>query len=153
MSRILLFDFAATIVFVAVTVAALVSLDTFGSVFAVVSIVLLVIGSAAFLWGFAIAVERSREEAIGVGGLYFLQGCAPRRVQLRFMGLLAVQIVVSVAAASIEPFTELAFGILVPMFGLGLSGLWGARNGTFPARIDSGAAPNPTSKTEQRDNA
>jgi hypothetical protein len=27
-----------------------------------------------------------------------------------------------------------AFGILVPIFGLGLAGLWGARHGVFEAR-------------------
>ena len=36
----------------------------------------------------------------------------------------------------IRPFTPLAFGILVPMLGLGLIALWGARHGTFPARAD-----------------
>ena len=39
-----------------------------------------------------------------------------------------------VAAASIRPFTEVAFGILAPMFGLGLMALWGGRHGTFPPR-------------------
>ena len=38
-----------------------------------------------------------------------------------------------VAAASIRPFTAVAFGILAPMLGLGLMGLWGARHGRFPA--------------------
>jgi hypothetical protein len=28
----------------------------------------------------------------------------------------------------------MAFGFLVPMFGLGMSGLWGARYGTFEPR-------------------
>jgi hypothetical protein len=45
-----------------------------------------------------------------------------------------VQVVVVVAAASIRPFTEVAFGILAPMYGLGLMALWGARHGAFPPR-------------------
>ena len=39
-----------------------------------------------------------------------------------------------VAAASIRPYTEVAFGILAPMFGLGLMGVWGGRYGEFPPR-------------------
>jgi hypothetical protein len=31
----------------------------------------------------------------------------------------------------------MAFGFLVPVFGLGLAGLWGARYGTFAARVES----------------
>jgi hypothetical protein len=31
-------------------------------------------------------------------------------------------------------YSPLAFGILVPVFGLGLCGLWGARYGTFEPR-------------------
>jgi hypothetical protein len=49
-------------------------------------------------------------------------------------GTTAVQVVAVVAAASIRPYTEVAFGILAPMFGLGLMGLWAGRYGTFPPR-------------------
>ena len=38
-----------------------------------------------------------------------------------------------VAAASIRPYSEVAFGILAPMFGLGLMGVWGGRYGDVPA--------------------
>jgi hypothetical protein len=33
-----------------------------------------------------------------------------------------------------RPYTEVAFGILAPMFGLGLMGVWGGRYGDFPER-------------------
>ena len=39
-------------------------------------------------------------------------------------------------AAGLEPFTSLAFGVLVPMFGLAQAGLWGARYGHFGSRFD-----------------
>ena len=32
------------------------------------------------------------------------------------------------------PYTEVAFGVLAPMFGLGLMAMWGGRYGSFPAR-------------------
>ena len=46
----------------------------------------------------------------------------------------AVEVVAVVAAASIRPYSEVAFGILAPMFGLGLMGMWGGRYGAFPPR-------------------
>jgi hypothetical protein len=36
----------------------------------------------------------------------------------------------------VQPYTVVAFGVLAPMLGLALMGLWGARFGTFPARAD-----------------
>jgi hypothetical protein len=47
---------------------------------------------------------------------------------------LGIQIVVAVATAAARPFTPLAFGILVPLYGLGLAGVWGAAFGTFGPR-------------------
>ena len=47
----------------------------------------------------------------------------------------AVQVVVALVAAAVHPFTPLAFGTLVPMVGLGFSGLWAVRHGLFPARV------------------
>lgn len=96
------------------------------------ALVMLLVGSGAFLWAFALAVERSRTEEIGVGGLFFLEGCAPRRVQLVMMASVAVQTIVPLTVAVIRPFT--AFAVLAPVWSLGLAGLWGARHGTFPPR-------------------
>jgi hypothetical protein len=50
-------------------------------------------------------------------------------------GSLAVQVIVGFVTASARPFTTLAFGVLVPMFGGGCNGLWGARHGSFGPRI------------------
>ena len=91
-------------------------------------------GCVCFLWGFGVAVGRSRTDEIGIGGLFFLAGSAPASVRRPMLTALAVQIVVAFATAAVRPFTSLAFGILAPVFGLGITGLWGARHGTFPAR-------------------
>lgn len=96
------------------------------------ALVMLAVGSIAMLVAFAIAVERSRTEAIGVGGLYFLSGCAPARVQRTMLASLAVQAVVPLAITVARPFV--AFSVLAPVWALGLAGLWGARHGTFPPR-------------------
>ncbi|MYH71050.1 MAG: hypothetical protein F4153_00460 [Acidimicrobiia bacterium] len=129
---------AGTGLFTAIAVITTIYPDPMAVPIAVVSLGLLAAGCAAMLWAFRRALERSRYELIGVGGLYFLAGCAPRSVQLSMMAALATELVVALAAASVRPFTASAFGILVPVYALGLSGAWGARHGTFPPRpLDS----------------
>ncbi len=94
-------------------------------------------GCVVFLWAFAIAVGRSRTDAIGIGGLFFLAGSAPTRVRAHLMGSVALQIVVGLATASLRIFTTLAFGALAPMLGLAMAGLWGAKFGIFGVRSPS----------------
>jgi hypothetical protein len=98
-------------------------------------------GVVVFLWGYWTAVQRSRVDNIAVSSLYFLvDNCAPKSVARMMNGLLALQVVVSIATASVrsstngEPGSTLAYGILVPMLGLGLNGLWGAFYGSFRPR-------------------
>lgn len=110
-----------------------------------VDLVCFTTGVVAFLWGYWEAVQRSRTETIGVAMLWFLLGdIAPRRVKATMNALLVVQSGVGVVTASVRsstagrPGSTLAFGILVPMMGLGLNGLWGATAGTFRPRADGG---------------
>ena len=55
-------------------------------------------------------------------------------------GALGIQVVVAVATAISRTTTDgkagstLAFGVLAPMMGLGLNGLWGATYGAFAPR-------------------
>ena len=102
--------------------------------FVVVSLALFAAGDVAFVAAFFVSVGRSRTEAVTTAGVYFLTGSAPRGVRGRFWLHVLVQTAVAVVAASVEPFTTVAFGILVPTLGLGLMGMWGARHGTFPPR-------------------
>jgi len=98
-----------------------------------VALVLFGLGMVTMLWAFFVAVGRSRTEAIGVGGLYFGAGAAPRLVRMHLLGATAIQLVVSIVTASLQPFTTVAFGTLVPICGLGFMGLWTARYGVFGA--------------------
>jgi hypothetical protein len=123
-----------TAVFALSAVAAAIAPDPLSVPAALVDLALFAVGCVLMLAAFAVAVGRSRDETIAVGGLYFLAGCAPRTVQRRLMGALAAQVVVAVVTASVRPFTPLAFGVLVPVFGLGTAGLWASRHGTFPSR-------------------
>jgi hypothetical protein len=102
---------------------------------AAIAVVLFAAGTGAFLVAYAIAVGRSRSEAIAVAALFFLTGAtAPSDVRRQLMGALAVQVAVALATAAARPFSSLAYGTLAPVFGLGLAGLWGARHGSFGPR-------------------
>ena len=127
-------SWAGTAVYTALAIAGTIAPDWFATPTAVVSIALFFIGCVVFLWAYAVAVSRSRHDLIGIGGLYFLAGTAPKVVRFRLQLSFAIQIVAAIASSSIRPFTPMAFGFLVPVFGLGLSGLWGARHGTFAPR-------------------
>lgn len=135
-------DAVLTAVFVASSVAATVFFDQpWKSIAVTVSLVCFSVGVVAFLWGYWTAVQRSRTDDIAVASLYFLvDGCAPGPLARRMNLLLAVQVVTGVATASIRSSTDgrpgstLAFGILVPMMGLGMNGLWGALHGSFRPR-------------------
>ena len=112
------------------------------SIAVIASLVCFTVGVLTFLWGYWTAVQRSREDEIGVAVLYFLMdGVAPLPVSRLMNTLLGVQCAVALGTALSRPSTDgkpgstLAFGILVPMLGLGLSGLWGAIHGTFRPRI------------------
>jgi len=126
----------STVVLAGFAAAAVAWPDPMAVPYAVVGIAAFVAGCVAFLWSFVIALGRSRAEELSVAGLYFLTGSGPKAVQWRLLGALALQSVIVVAAAAAQPFTAVAFGVLAPMLGLGLTGLWGARYGTFPERDD-----------------
>jgi hypothetical protein len=143
-ARIVRLAWWGTGLFVVTAVAGAVSDGIARDIAAVVSVALFGVGIVLFFTAYARAVSRSRFDAVNVGGVYLLLGTAPRAVQLRLLGALALQLVVAVATAaataSVQPFTPLAFGLLVPMFGLACCGLWGAYHGAFPARTDPRAS-------------
>ena len=131
-----------TAIFVVATAAAAGVFDQpWKAVSVAVDLACFALGVFAFLWGYWNAVQRSRTDSIGVAQLYFLLGgIAPRTVRVRMNVSLSVQTFVGIGGALVrgstdgKPGSTLAFGILVPMLGLGLNGLWGAFHGTFPPR-------------------
>ena len=133
-TRIIWASIAGTVVFAATAIPAAIAPDAFVGVAVLVSLVLFLLGTLAFLWAYAVAVGRSRTDLMGIGGLFFLAGSAPRLVQRRLIASLVAEIVIAGFTASTRVYTPLAFGVLVPMYGLGLMGLWGAKFGTFPPR-------------------
>ncbi|MGA0117552.1 MAG: hypothetical protein ACO3JF_04085 [Ilumatobacteraceae bacterium] len=100
-----------------------------------------VVGVVVFLWGYWTAVQRSRYDNIAVASMYFLTDkCAPSAIARRMNVMLGIQVVVSIATALIrsstngKPGSTLAFGILVPVLGIGMNGLWAALHGEFSPR-------------------
>ena len=124
-----------TAVFVVAAVAAAVAPDSLGRPALVLDVALFAAGVVAFAAGYLRGVERSRREVVGIGGLFFLTaGVAPAPVRRDLLGALAVQVVAGLGTAIARPYTDLAAGVLVPMYGLGLCGLWASRHGTFPRK-------------------
>jgi hypothetical protein len=124
-------DLAVTAVFVVVSVLATFVRGLRG-VAVVVDLLLFLIGTVLMLVALVRAAGRSRTHEIAVSTLFFLAGSAPRRPKLRLLGGTAVQVVVGAATAGARPYTSLAFGVLAPLWGLGMTGVWAARHGSFP---------------------
>lgn len=140
-------DLVATVVFVVAAALATAAPGALRVPYAVLSSVLFAAGCVAFLWAYLVSLGRSRNETISVVGIYGLAGSAPAPVRGRFHALTALQTVVAITAAAIHPFSAQAFGILVPMLGLGLGGLWAARHGRFGPRQDPRRPHAPTKES------
>ena len=128
-------SWAGTALFVATAVAGALVPSTFKPVALVVAVALFAAGCAVFLWAFVVVAGRSRTDRMELAQIWFLTGSpTPAGVRRSLLGALAVQVVVGLATAGARPYTSLAAGALVPMWGLALCGLWAARHGTFPTR-------------------
>ncbi len=128
-------SWAGTAVFTVTAVAAAVAPSTFDAVALAVAVALFAGGCAVFFWAYLLVAGRSRTQQIELAQVWFLTGPpTPSEVRRSLLAALAVQAVVGVATAAARPYTSLAAGVLVPMWGLGLCGLWAARHGTFPPR-------------------
>jgi hypothetical protein len=138
---ILAFAWWSTAVFTVTATLAAVSPTVFLRIVAViVALVAFAIGMIVFLVAYFRAIGRSRYEVISVVGVYlFVGGVAPAAVRRSLVVALAVQTVVALITASVRPYTSLAFGVLVPLLGVALCGLWSARHGHFPQRAATGA--------------
>lgn len=145
--RIIQASRAGTVAFAVTATLAAALLGAIRYVAVGVALALFALGCGAFLWGYWLAVQRSRSDEIGIGGLFFLAGktTAPARPKWLLLGALAAQVGVALVTASVRPYTTLAFGLLVPVFGLGCTGLWSARYGQFGPRV----APRPTKRAQE----
>jgi hypothetical protein len=135
-SRIVRIDAAGTAALVLATaLASAVTSGWTGAVNFGVSGVLFLGGCLAFAVGFLRAVGRSRNEQIDLAGLFYLTGAAPPDVRRAMLGLWFAQI----AAATVSIFTvSPPWGVMAPVWGIGLLTLWSGRHGRFPERAPAG---------------
>lgn len=127
-------SYVGTAVFAVASIAGAIAPDALAIAAVIVDVVLFALGCAAFLASLVAAAARSRTDELNLVGLWWLTGTAPTPVRRALLGAFLLEVVVALVTASARPFTGLAFGVLVPVFGLGLVGLWGSRRGTFPPR-------------------
>lgn len=128
-------SWVGTVAFALTAVAAAIAPETFKPVALAVAIALFAGGCAIFLWAFFLVAARSRTAVMQQSQIWLLSGApTPVAVRRSLLGSLAVQVAIGLATAAARPYTSLAAGVLVPMWGLGLCGLWAARHGKFPSR-------------------
>ena len=128
-------SFAGTGALGVTAIAAAIAPRTLDAPALVVALAMFFGGTGAFAWAYVIAVGRSRTEAVAIGGVFGLAGgSTPAPVRVKLLGSLAAEVVLAVVTAAVRPYTSLSFGILAPMWGLGIAGVWGARHGGYPPR-------------------
>ncbi|MFI5045855.1 MAG: hypothetical protein ACHQIG_02230 [Acidimicrobiia bacterium] len=128
---VLVFGWVANMLFFVTAVPSAAGVDAFEGPAIVVALVLFFISIGAFAYAFVLAAARSANgENVAVANLFFLQGSAPRAVQMQFLAMFGVCVVIACATVVWAPF-----GVLVPMLPVGLAGVWAAREGTFPPRL------------------
>jgi hypothetical protein len=130
--RIVVASWVGVALFAVTAVPAVVGASGFDVVALIVDLFVFLVGVVVFLWAFAVALVRSSQgDDIVVASLFLVQGPVPTPVRRQLFAALVVAVVIAGATG-----TANAFGILVPMYSLGLIGLWGARHGAFPPRRD-----------------
>jgi hypothetical protein len=141
----------ATVLFAAIVAVAVVARDQRWAqvLIAVSSLVLFAAGVASTLGAYVAALEKSRTDEVGVANLFLLSGeTATPPVKRTMLGAWAVQIAAGVAGAAVgakglgeRDLNALAFGVLVPMFGIGMNGMWAVRYGSFGPRVERSTRP------------
>lgn len=127
--RVIAASWAGTALLAVTALPAASGVDAFEIPAAAVSLVLFAVSIPLSLVALARAAVRTarQEDRITVGGLFFLQGCAPKPVRRLLLGSLLASLALVVATITTAPF-----GVLHPVFPLALCAWWAARYGTFP---------------------
>ncbi len=125
-----------TTVFVALTVMAVIWTESLEGPYLAYSFVAFLLGTGIFFVDLLLAASRSRTDAMGIGGLFFLADSAPTTAVRAMNWSLGIAVVASIVGALMRSQTAVIFGTLEPILPLALSGLWSVRHGNFPLRTD-----------------
>ena len=123
-------SWAGDALFAITAVPVALGVDAFDDPAVVVALALFFASLVVWCWALGLAAVRTtRGDDVQVWSLFLLEGPVPARVRWHLYGSFVVCLAITIASASADPF-----GVLVPMFPLGLVGLWGARHGVYPPR-------------------
>lgn len=128
----------ATAIFTVVSAVTYLLEDRLDVAYAIGCSIAFVIGVAVFALGMWNGIQRSRVDKVTLTGLVAIDGShVPKAPRNLLWASILIQLVVSIAFASLRPFTQQAFGLLVPVVGLGLATLFGSRFAAFHPRDDT----------------
>lgn len=134
---ILRVDIGVTVAFSAISALTFLLDGSLDIIFAVISAMLFFVGAGVMALGLWNGIQRSRVEEVTLVGLAGIsKSHIPTRARNTLWAMVLIQVVMSVLFASLRPFTQQAFGILAPTFGLGIALLWSSRFGSFHPRND-----------------
>ncbi len=92
------------------------------------------IGVLLGMRAFAQSVSKSRYEIITTIDLIKLPKATPQKIKVVLYGSLAIEVIGSIALASMQPSSNFAFGVLASLFALGSLNMWAIINGRFKKR-------------------
>ena len=128
--RIILASWLGDLLFAVTAIPIALGVNALDDPAVVVALLLFFASLVVWLWALGLAAVRTtRGDDVQVWSLFLLEGRVPARVRWHLYGSFVVCLAVTIATASTNPF-----GVLVPMYPLGLVGLWGARHGVYPPR-------------------
>lgn len=108
-----------------------------------VSMLYLLLSMVIWSWALVLAAVRTtRGDDVQIASLFLVQGDVKETPRFSLYLSLGASIAITAVGATADPFV-----VLAPMLPLGLVGLWGARNGVYPAR--GGVALRPKSANAQ----
>lgn len=135
--RLITFSVRSSIAFAVLSVITYVVDGGLDVVYAIVCTITFVVGVSLFALGMWNGIQRSRVDDVTLTGLVAIdRSHVPAPARNRLWLAVLVQVVVAIGLASLRPFTQQAFGLLVPVLGLGIASLWGSRFAAFHPRVD-----------------
>lgn len=135
--KIIQISLASTGAFGALSLVAYLLADRLDLIFAVTCGIVFTVGTLLLGLGIWNGIQRSRTDSVTLTGLLAVdKSHVPSAARNRLWLAVLLQTVIAIAFGSLRPFTEQAFGLLVPMLGLGFAGLWGSRFAVFHPRED-----------------
>ena len=131
-------DIAVTVALCALSALTFLLAERLDLIYAALSAVLFFLGAGLMALGLWNGIQRSRVDEVTLVGLAAVSKThVASRARNILWAMIVLQVAVTVLFASLRPFTQQAFGILAPTFGLGVAVLWGSRFGSFHPRNDS----------------